>query len=241
MSVTYRRLRNRPFWRSAPAMLAVTVLVAAGVVAGALTLVPSDAPDEPTAERYRQLDTRRAVRADVRGEPAPVSVLANAVAAPTVPPPPVYAAPIDRVRVPKIGVDAPITIRGIDSTGRMENPRGPDDIAWYQFTTKPGLGGNAVFSGHVDYVGRGPAVLWDLKKLAQGDVVEVALSDGTLLEYAIDSTQSFDVDDIPMEDVLAPTALDTLTIITCTGSFVAGDYTHRLVVKATRTKVTEPG
>mgnify|MGYP001798816167 CR=1 FL=1 len=42
-------------------------------------------------------------------------------------------------------------MKGITADNVMEAPNGPKDIAWYSFTTKPGLGtGNAAFSGHVD-------------------------------------------------------------------------------------------
>jgi sortase (surface protein transpeptidase) len=62
-----------------------------------------------------------------------------------------------------------------------------------------------------------------------------------VLEYTVDGSQLFAVATIPMADVLAPTEGDTITIITCGGTFSAGDYTHRLVVKGTRTNVRTPG
>ncbi len=239
MSVTYRRIGRRKLWRVVGIGVPVVAVVVFAVMALILATLPTEAPAISTASRYAGLDERREVRADVRAEPTVPSLLTGAVAR-TPEPPTFYGSPIDRVRIAKIGVDAPITVRGVASSGAMEDPKGPDDIAWYEFTTKPGLGGNAVFSGHVDYIGRGPAVLWDLRKLAAGDIVEVALADGTRLEYEVSGSQLYPTATVPMEYVLAATANDTLTIITCGGVFAAGDYSHRLVVKANRVNVISP-
>jgi hypothetical protein len=40
-----------------------------------------------------------------------------------------------------------------------------------------------------------------------------------------------------MEEVLAPTSTESVTLITCVGQFSGGAYTHRLVVRATLTGV----
>ena len=81
----------------------------------------------------------------------------------------------------------------------MPNPSGPDDVVWYDFTEweglggSPGRGGNAVFSGHVDYNlkvpwadahYRGGGVFFDLDALAPGDVIEVETG-GSVYRYAV--------------------------------------------------------
>jgi LPXTG-site transpeptidase (sortase) family protein len=117
----------------------------------------------------------------------------------------------------------------------MENPDGPEVVAWYNFTAKPGLGaGNAVFSGHVDYHNYGRAVFWDVGKLVEGDLVEVELDDGTVVQFSVTALHSYDVAEIPMDEVLASTSTESVTLITCTGQFTQGAYTHRLVVRAIR-------
>src|SRR4030042_1514575 len=77
-----------------------------------------------------------------------------------------------RIVIPHIGVDALIHTKDMDADGVMEPPDGPEDVAWYGFTARPGSGSNAVFSAHVDYRGYGPAVFADLKKPAKGDLLE---------------------------------------------------------------------
>lgn len=145
-------------------------------------------------------------------------------------------APLERMIIPAIGVDAPLTIRGIDAQGVMESPDGPWNVAWYNFTARPGTGSNAVFSGHVDYRGVGPAVFWRLKDLNPGDIIAVRLADGTVYRYSVTAKNVFDADTAPVEQIVGPTAMETVTLITCTGIWdpVAKQYDKRLVVQAQR-------
>lgn len=155
----------------------------------------------------------------------------------------------DRLVISKIGVNAPLTHHKVPSTGVMPNPEGADDIAYYDFSAferlggAPGLGGNAVFSGHVDSGtkacknGTQPppceAVLWDLNTLRLGDVIEVHLS-GRVHRYEVTSNQPVPAASGPWEQIVSATAQETMTIITCGGDFnrVTREYTNRQVVTA---------
>lgn len=149
--------------------------------------------------------------------------------------PPVVVAPA-RLVIPKIQVEAPVVTVGVDGNGVMESPKGPFEVGWYSFTAAPGSGGNAVFSGHVDYVNVGAAVFWGLRNLGAGDLVEVRLADGTAYTYVVVSSMSYDANDVPITEIVGPTARDTVTLITCTGTFNRDvrQYSHRLVVRAER-------
>jgi hypothetical protein len=68
-------------------------------------------------------------------------------------------------------MDAPVTVNALDPSGVMQNPNGPEDVAWYGFTARPGQGGNAVLSGHLDYHDYGPAVFARLREMTAGDLV----------------------------------------------------------------------
>ena len=78
---------------------------------------------------------------------------------------PVSSAALERIVIPSVETDAPIVVKGIDVDGVMQSPDHAEDVAWHDFTARPGSGSNAVFSGHVDYVNVGPAVFWPLKDL----------------------------------------------------------------------------
>jgi LPXTG-site transpeptidase (sortase) family protein len=152
---------------------------------------------------------------------------------PTPTPEPPSDAPIERFLIPKYDVDAPVTVKKIDGNGVMENPDGPWDVAWYEFSGRPGFGSNAVFSGHVDYINVGAAVFWNVSDLVDGDIVEVRLTDGTLYQFRVFDRYEVEAA-ADVSQIVAPTEEDIVTLITCIGSFNAGtgSYDKRLIVRA---------
>ena len=122
----------------------------------------------------------------------------------------------------------------------MDLPYNPYQVAWYDFTAKPGMGGNAVFSAHVDYIRYGPAVFANLHRLRPDDEVVVALQDGTQLHYSVVSNATVALGSLDMREVLASTDEDIATLITCGGSFDGHDYSHRIIVVARLTSVHAP-
>ncbi len=158
-----------------------------------------------------------------------------------------------RFVVPRFSIDAPLTHRPVPLSGEMPNPNGPDDVAYYDFSNfgnyggAPGLGGNAVFAGHVDSGSRPcnngtvpppcQAVLWDLNLLAVGDRIEIH-ANGDVFTYEVTSNQpvSATLSDGTWDRIVSSTEEETLTIITCGGDFnrETREYTDRQVVTATR-------
>ena len=123
-----------------------------------------------------------------------VTVVPTATARPwpTAVPVPPSDAPATRLVIPKIDVDAALESKTVQEDGLMPMPSGPEVVAVYDFSVyqpgeehRVGFGGNAVFSGHVDYIRYGPAVFWDLSELKPGDEVQVQLDDGTDYRYAV--------------------------------------------------------
>jgi LPXTG-site transpeptidase (sortase) family protein len=152
------------------------------------------------------------------------------------PAPSLIATPPVRLLIPAIGVDAPITVKGLRPDAVMDVPDGPEDVAWYNFTARPGMGGNAVISGHLDYRNYGAAVFWRLKELREGDIVEVRLADGSVLRYQVSLRLSYDARLAPVPEIVGPTSREVVTLITCGGTFDSGSrsYSQRLVVRAER-------
>ena len=143
-----------------------------------------------------------------------------------------------RMVIPKIGVDAPVTVRAIGSDGVMGPPNGRFDVVWYDFSAFSGLGGypgspgNAVFSGHVDYHPHYTAVFWDLHLLAPGDIIEVHLPNGSVARYAVQWSESIDPES-DFSSYCGATGEATITIVTCQGTFDPStrQYNYRLVVR----------
>ena len=169
-----------------------------------------------------------APRATVRHTATPTSTPAPS-------PSPVAVPPV-RLLIPAIGVDAPVSVKGVRPDAVMDVPNGPEDVAWYNFTARPGMGGNAVLSGHLDYRNYGAAVFWRLKELGEGDIVEVRLADGSALRYQVSLKLSYDARMAPVSEIVGPTSKEVVTLITCGGTFDSGsrNYSDRLVVRAER-------
>lgn len=150
--------------------------------------------------------------------------------------PPPSAEPIARLVIPAAEIDAPVVTKGVDDAGVMQSPDNAYDTAWYDFSAKPGWGGNAVFAGHVDYIRVGKAVFWNIKDLQQGDLIEVRLADGTTYKYTVTYREQFDAATAPVDQIVGPTSTETVTLITCSGTFNSAthQYDKRLVVRAER-------
>jgi LPXTG-site transpeptidase (sortase) family protein len=151
-------------------------------------------------------------------------------------PQPVEGVILERLQVPSIRIDAPVETLGVNERGEMENPDGKDAVAWYDFTEFPGYGGNAVFSGHVDWFTGELGVFGRVKELKDGDEILIKLSDGMEIKYKVVSSTLYKSSDAPVEEIVGRTDTDSLTFITCEGTFDrdAQDYSHRRVVRAER-------
>jgi LPXTG-site transpeptidase (sortase) family protein len=171
--------------------------------------------------------------------PIPAPATEETAVAPAVAPAlpvPSAGAQLARLVIPSAKVNHRFVVRGLTPRREMEDPGGKDDVAWYNFSALPGNGSNAVLSGHVDWYTGQPGVFWYLRDLKQGDEIQVHYSDGLILSYRVTRVEVFGADDAPVAEITAPTATDTLTMITCDGVFSksAKDYTKRRVVWAER-------
>ncbi len=153
----------------------------------------------------------------------------------------------DHLIIPSINVNAVLSMRVVtaaaDGTTEMANPDGPNDVVWYDFSAfpglggRPGVGGNTVLSGHVDYHDYGPAIFWDLGKLTAGSQITIQLSDGTSYNYSVQWNRVVDPASTSWNDIVASTPQESLTMITCAGTFDSStrSYDQRRVVWAVRT------
>lgn len=159
------------------------------------------------------------------------------------------AATDGRVRIPSLGLDAPLGAQRVARDGTMPMPYGPVDVAWYDFSLHPGMGGvpltsgNTILSGHVDFAATvpytgvryaGPAVFADLARLRPGAVVE--LTRAHTVTYRVVSVEILAAAQAEWLAQFASTPVEMLTLFTCIGTFNprTADYSDRLVVKAVR-------
>ncbi len=149
-----------------------------------------------------------------------------------------------RMKIPRFDVDSKIEEIGLLPTNQLDIPKDPYKTGWYNIYDKPGFGGNAVFSAHVDYY---PNIRGPFNKLFQseiGDDVVVVMENGLEYKYRVIRKERYDVSTIPMGELIWPTnrpaGNEWVTLITCGGRFLptqpsgAGEYLDRDVVVAER-------
>ncbi|MFD4578141.1 class F sortase [Streptomyces sp. NPDC058417] len=145
----------------------------------------------------------------------------------------------DRVRIPAIQVDAPVTQVGLDADGWVgaPPPEDPNLAGWFTGAVSPGEKGTAVVVGHVDNT-QGPAVFYGLGALKKGNHVEVARRDGKTAVFEIYGVEVFEKNNFPGDRVYASKGAPELRVITCGGGFSqANGYDGNVVAFARLTEV----
>ena len=169
---------------------------------------------------------------------------ATPTATPLVPTPLPFDGSVTRLKIPRFAVDSTIEAIGLLPGNQLDVPKNPLETGWYNIYDKPGFRGNAIFSAHVDYFPniRGP--FYNLFKVDPNDEIVVTMEDGTEYRYRVIRKKRYDVNTIPMGDLIwpkdKPEGVEWITLITCGGRFQSdgpnrpGEYLDRDVVVAER-------
>ncbi len=128
------------------------------------------------------------------------------------------------IRIPRLGVTAPVTDLGLRPDGTIEVPSldRPNLAGWWKEGATPGEEGPSVILGHVDARGRA-AVFNRLKDLREGDRVMVVRKDGRTATFAVQRVERVAKTAFPGERIYAED-LDyaALRLVTCGGDFDRG-------------------
>ncbi|MEW2078347.1 class F sortase [Streptomyces sp. NPDC012403] len=160
----------------------------------------TQAPPQPSAaQAHTEDDDRSAGRAS----------------APALPP-----SPPDRIRIPAIDVDAPLTGLGLTDTGSLDVPPADREnlAGWYEAGATPGETGTAIVAGHVDNAD-GPAVFYSLGALRKGSTIEVDRRDGGVAVFTVDAVEVYDAQGFPDGKVYGAAPRPELRVITCGGGW----------------------
>ncbi len=178
-----------------------------------------------------------------RGLPPPVPTVASA--APTLRPdgaaiPPGTGAPDDpagyagaptasnpvpirlvRLRIPAIGVDAPVEDVGVRPHGQLQIPDDPRALGRWAGGAAPGEPyGSAVVVGHVDSAVRGAGAFFRLREVGPGELVVAVGVDGRTITYRIVARRTVDKNDlVAATDPFRQDLDHRLVLITCGGPF----------------------
>lgn len=136
------------------------------------------------------------------------------------------------IRIGDIGLEAPILSVGVDEQKQLDVPAA-DTVGWYQHSSLPGEAGATVLAAHVDYGGK-PGAFYNLADLRPNDVLEVEMTNGTVLRYRVTGNTQYDKTDLPAEEVFRKTGETVLQLVTCGGEFDpdARSYLANVVVTA---------
>ncbi|MDO0931868.1 class F sortase [Streptomyces sp. DG2A-72] len=226
-----RRRRRRPWHRTRAYRLTRTALLAVVLVTVG---VRCERPVMPVAPEGA--DGPATVAAPGPARPAPSAHPVRAARRPT-PTPPLRPLPRSRpttLRIPSLGIDAPITGLGLDRDRELETPPidKPKLVGWYEGGPTPGEPGTAIAVGHRD-TRTGRAVFAGLAEVKPGKPIEARRADGRTAVYTVDRVKVFDKADFPDKEVYGPTERPELRVITCGGLFSRrSGYTSNVVVFA---------
>ena len=152
-------------------------------------------------------------------------------------PEPQPALPV-RIVIESIGVDSPVVEMGMDEQRIPYVPLNGQDVAWYNFSSLPGEGGNAVLAGHINWQ-QAPAVFSDLDDLQLGETIRLISEDGREYTYQVFANFFLTYENPYALQLMTPTLWDTVTLFTCGGTWIpdpnerfGGSYTNRTVVRA---------
>jgi sortase (surface protein transpeptidase) len=140
-----------------------------------------------------------------------------------------------RLAVPRIGIDGLVVAVGLTRDGAMDVPQRPEDVGWYQYSARPGMKGNAVMAGHLNWYGK-DGVFRRLAELGPGDSVVVRAADGEEREYGVEWHQEWPLTAAPVGKIFEPLESPALTLITCGGRWNPATqlYDTRVVIRAKR-------
>jgi LPXTG-site transpeptidase (sortase) family protein len=141
---------------------------------------------------------------------------------------------IGRLSIPSIGVDAVARPVGLTRSGAMDVTPNIWDVGVFDQAVKPGEQGSAVIEGHLDWY-TGPAVFWNLHRLSTGDEIDFDSADGATHRFAVSRARTVPYNAAIPDDLYTRTGTPSITLITCSGSWVnsAHSYSTRLLLTAT--------
>jgi hypothetical protein len=170
------------------------------------------------------------------------------------------AGPIDvplEIQIPSLNVNAPMLGVGLTAGNTMDAPTGSagnpvwHTAFWYRGGGIPGDVGTATIAGHVnDPLGK-PEIFAHIQDLHPGDLIIILVKyNNNNIRFIVDQVKVYSVTQLSTPAVFtqifgagpvtgtapqpAPDGLSHLTLITCAGNYINGQFDHRTVVYATR-------
>ena len=144
----------------------------------------------------------------------------------------VPAEPVE-LTIPSAKIQASIEKVGLVGD-KMDVPKKPENVGWYEYSYRPGEKGNAVLAGHFDTSEGEPAVFWKLGLLRPNDTIYVTDTEGKKYTFAVSDIQEYPYKSVPLTTLFTKSLTQNLVLITCSGEYnnAEASYSKRLVVTA---------
>lgn len=138
------------------------------------------------------------------------------------------------LRIPAIGVDAPLMRLGLAADGSVQVPpiTAHDRAGWYEHSPMPGQKGPSVILGHVTVGPYGDGVFRHLSDLRKGDEIVARLQNGTSAVFAVTGVRTVAKADFPTKEVYGDVPRPELRLITCGGPRTGDGYLDNVIVFA---------
>jgi Sortase domain len=140
-----------------------------------------------------------------------------------------------RVRVPSLGIDAPVfPVKISVSKGALDVPPLIHRLGWWVDGMAPGSPtGSTLIAGHVDSARAGPGAFGPLRDARRGDSVQVTTRNGQTRTYRVVSVQVMPKSKLPTS-IYSRRGRPRLVLVTCGGPFdpSIGRYRDNVVVTA---------
>lgn len=159
-----------------------------------------------------------------------------------------------KIQIPILDVDAPILAVGLTKENNMDAPKGlygdPNwsSTFWYRGSAIPGEAGTATIAGHVNGLLGQPETFAKIRKLKPGDLIIIKDENSDKAVYfVVDEVKKYSMAELnepEISDRIFGGRIGTygqkitdgvphLTLITCTGNYIDGEFDHRIVVFST--------
>jgi sortase (surface protein transpeptidase) len=213
--------------------------------------------DQPTTQPFAQ--TKAQFTAQPTAQPTPTELVLGPLFDAGLD---IKAAPVEvplELKIPSLKVNAPVLGVGLTSGNEMDAPKGPigdpvwHSAFWYRGSGLPGESGTATIAGHVnDPLGRSE-IFANLQDLQPGDLIIIHYTESNIdIAFTVDQVKVYSLQESSDPAVLAQIygtgpvsgtapqpaldGLSHLTLITCAGYIVNGQFDHHVVVYATQSK-----
>lgn len=136
------------------------------------------------------------------------------------------------IKIPKIKIDANIEMVGLTSSGIVDSPAIPANVAWFNHSPIPGEIGNSVIDGHSGWKDNIPAVFDNLYKIKIGDKIYIKNGNGDITTFIVRELKTYSNNEIVPSVFVSNDNKAHLNLITCSGIWndLEASHSSRLVV-----------